>query len=270
MSDSDQSTNFKGLIHTFLTTTFENCNDNLASKQTIKYRMLGYVLREMEITFGDLCHLIQTHTPVHIEVAETIKPLVKQEPYKTVMAQDFIENEKLVKVLKHLVKNGHTHVVHTLLAMDGLTSSSHSKLNGPNMDMKRYVENLKYGLSGREGLYDRETSDRLKRAHVHAVRQVYHALPTDAQHANNMYYVLKKVLHMYTGGEQATEDVNKPAVVHNLDDETLEKGVRVYKANMGDQFSEMMEVLKTKQRHPSHTASEDEAEESGKKRKIEN
>ncbi|KAG8172503.1 hypothetical protein JTE90_017584 [Oedothorax gibbosus] len=243
----------------FLLDTYENCLDSLASKQTIKYRMLAYVLREIELTFGQVSQLVHTHTPVHEEVAEILKPLVKQEHYQTLLAQDFVENEKLVKIVKHLCKNDHTDVVHILLAMDGMSGN---KLNhGPNVDVKRYIGNLKFGLSGQVGLYDNEPNDTLKRAHVFAVRQVYKALPAQAQRVNNVFHILKRVLQEYTGEEWTIGGTT--SVVHNLDEETLQMGMQTYKANMTDEnYQATMQQLKNKiTRQRNSAASEDDEEE---------
>lgn len=232
----------QSLIDKFLLNTFEKCKDDLVSMQTIKYRMLAHLLKSVDITFGHMCQLFTTHTPVHPDVAEEIKKLcVKQENYQIILAQDFIENEKLTKLMRHLSKAGHTNIVHTLLAIDGMAGS---KLNhGPNTDVKRYVENLKYSLSGEEGVYDCEKKDKLKRAHVNAVRSMYNVLDDESKHGNNIYYILCCVLKECAGIEIL--GVEDPT--HNLDVEKIEMCVNLYKESMpAQQLNEMITYLKNK------------------------
>jgi len=271
MSSPTKCNTFSCLKNQILLSTYANCMDNLASKQTIKYRMLGYILEEIDLTFGQVSQLVNTHTPVHPEVVEILKPLVKQEHYQILLAQDFVENEKLVKIMRHLCKNEHTDVVHMMLAMDGMSGN---KLNhGPNVDVKRYIENLKFGLSGEMGLYDHEKGDTFKRAHVFAIRQVYKALPAQAQRVNNVFHVIKRVLQEYTGEEWTIGGTT--SIVHNLDEETLKVCVQTYKDNMSkEDYQEMMQILKNKTAQ-RNTVDEDEEEEEEeevvviKKRRVE-
>lgn len=256
MSHSTQTCALSHLRDSFLLTTYEDCQDALASKQTIQYRMLGQALKEIKLTFGQVSQLVHSHTPVHREVADILKPLVKQEYYQMVLAQDFVENEKLVKMVKHLCKNDHTDVVHSVLAMDGMSGNKLS--NGPTTDVKRYIENAKFSLSGKEGLYDREKEDDLKRAHVFAVRQVYKALPSQAQRVNNVFHVLKRALQEYTGEEWTIGG----DITHNLDEVLLAKCVEIYKMNLKDtEYLAMMKLLKSKIVNAVPSGDDDDEEE---------
>ncbi|KAG8155890.1 hypothetical protein JTE90_004217 [Oedothorax gibbosus] len=258
MSNCTRTCSLSDLKDSFLLTTYEDCQDKLTSKHTIQLRMLAQILKEIKLTFGQVSRLVHSHTPVNREVADILKPLVKQEQYQNALAQDFVENEKLVKIAKHLCKNDHTDVVHSVLAMDGMSGNKLS--NGPTVDVKRYIENVKFSLSGCAGLYDREKEDELKRAHVFAVRQVYKALPSQAQRVNNVFHVLKKVLQEYTG-----EEWTVTSITHNLDESLLQKCVEIYKENMKDtDYRTMMKLLKAKTTQQGTTlagASDEEDEE---------
>lgn len=213
-------------------------------------------MREIDLTFGQVSQLVHSHTPIHREVADVLKPLVKQEHYQTLLAQDFIENEKFVKIARHLCKNDHVDVVHSVLAMDGMNGNKLN--NGPNLDVKRYVENLKFGLSGTVGFYDHEKDDPLKRAHVYAVRQVYKMLPVEAQRVNNVFHIIKRVLQEYTG-EEWTVGGGATTIVHHLDEATLQKGVQIYKDNIDDKaYLNMMQILKKKTAQPGNAAGSDD------------
>ncbi|GFT26024.1 uncharacterized protein NPIL_16971 [Nephila pilipes] len=106
-------------------------------------------MAKLDLTFNDLNQLTSTHTPVHPEVAqEMLRWTEKHDNVANLLAQDFVRNERLHKLIRLMCKSGHTNIIHTLLAIDGLGGSKLN--NGPHFDCKKYVDNLKYGLSGEE------------------------------------------------------------------------------------------------------------------------
>ncbi|GBN46871.1 hypothetical protein AVEN_82204-1 [Araneus ventricosus] len=157
-----------------LVETMEQAENDLVTILTLKIRMVNQLTKELGLPLSYISHILSTSTPVHPEVAqELIRYANKQENIDALLAQDFVLNEKILKLIKSMCKNGHTNVAHALLAIDGL-GGKHNHV--PNLEYKRYLENLRYGLSGEKGRYDREAHDDVKRAHVVAVRKVYQEL----------------------------------------------------------------------------------------------
>ncbi|GBM48354.1 hypothetical protein AVEN_19158-1, partial [Araneus ventricosus] len=107
--------------------------NDLVTMQTFKYRMLNHLMVELDLSFGHLTRLLSTHTPVHPEIAEELMSCIdKQDLVDTWLAQDFVRNDKLQKLVKSLCKNGHANTTHALLAGDGLGGGKWT--NGPHLD----------------------------------------------------------------------------------------------------------------------------------------
>lgn len=210
---------------------------------TLKMRLINQLASDLGLPLSYISHIQATCIPVHPEIAQELNRWAhKQDQVDAVLAQDFVPIEKLLKIVKSMCKNGHTNITHALLAMDGLSGKlSHV----PNTECKRYVGNLKYGLTGEQGRYDREASDDMKRAHVNAVRKVYQELDkhrsNDAKLVDGVYQVMRLVLKE-SGG------IELPDVEEKLWSEpALEEGVNVYKDNMKEEyFKRFVEMIKTK------------------------
>lgn len=210
---------------------------------TLKTRMLNQLMTELRLPLSYVSQIQSHSTPVHPEVArELLRWVNKQEHVDALLAQDFVHNDKILKLIKSMSKSGHANIAHALLAMDGLGG----KLNHvPNTECKKYVENLKYSLSGEKGRYDREANDDVKRAHVFAVREVYRVL--DKQRSNveklvdGVYQVMRLILKERGG-------IDLPDVEENAwSEQVLRDGVKVYKENMNDEYFErFVEMMKVK------------------------
>ncbi|GFV21460.1 uncharacterized protein TNCV_4999161 [Trichonephila clavipes] len=127
-------------------------------------------MTKLDLTFQGLNQLINTHTPVDPEVAKVILRCTHKHD-ETILAQDFVKNERLNRLIQSMVKSGQANTISTLLAIDGLIGPKLN--NGPQFEYKKYIENLKYSLSGEQGRYDREEEDVVKRTHVCATSSVH-------------------------------------------------------------------------------------------------
>ncbi|GFV92789.1 uncharacterized protein TNCV_2648601 [Trichonephila clavipes] len=126
---------------------FQSGSNDLVTIHTLKYRILNDLMTKLDLTFQGLNQLINTHTPVDPEVAKVILRCTHKHD-ETILAQDFVKNERLNRL------SGQANTTSTLLAIDGLIGPKLN--NGPQFEYKKYIENLKYSLSGEQGRYDRE------------------------------------------------------------------------------------------------------------------
>ncbi|GBN19750.1 hypothetical protein AVEN_261820-1 [Araneus ventricosus] len=143
----------------------------------------------------------------------------------------------------YLLINGHANTTHALLAVDGLGGGKWT--NGPHLDCKRYIENLKYGLSGEQGRFDRDADDDVKRVHAFAVRKVYEELDKHRSDGdklvNGVYRVMCKVLKDFAGMELP------PVEETAWSEQVLEEAANVYKENIGEEvFKRFVKILKAK------------------------
>ncbi|GFX70538.1 uncharacterized protein TNCV_875121 [Trichonephila clavipes] len=152
---------------------FQSGKNDLVNIHTLQYRILNDLMTKLDLTFQRLNQLINTHTPMDPEVAMVILRCTNKHD-EIILAQDFVKNERLNRLIQSMVKSGQAHTISTLLAIDGFIGP---KLNNePQFEYKKYIENLKYSLSGEQGRYDREEDDVVKRTHVCAVPKVYKEL----------------------------------------------------------------------------------------------
>ncbi|GFQ88171.1 uncharacterized protein TNCT_361811 [Trichonephila clavata] len=190
---------------------------------------------------------INTHTPVDPEVAKVIVRYIhKHDGIESILAQDFVKNEWLNRLIQNMVKSGQSNTISTLLAIDGLIGPKLN--NGPQFESKKYLENLKYSLSGEQGRYDRGEDDLVKRTHVFAIRRVYKELENhqsdenvDSKLMNCVYQVMSSMLKVSAGLELP----KGPGIP--LPDNVLKACSDVYWSNTSwEYFNRLVEILKSK------------------------
>lgn len=158
--------------------------DDAVSLRTLKLMLVSKVLEGLGFEWNYIVDLIKTHTPVHPEIAKDLKR-VGDEEVDCAVAQMFVRNDKLVRLLKVLVQHGKN--MNKILAVDGLAGNlSH----GPNFEQKHYVTNLRYGNRGDPKLYF-DLDPEYKRLHVQTVREIYDMLGDAPAPVKQIYQILR-------------------------------------------------------------------------------
>ncbi|GFR05986.1 uncharacterized protein TNCT_130941 [Trichonephila clavata] len=233
------------MAESFLHKVFMPGSNDLVNIHTLKYRTLNDFMCKLDLTFQGLNQLINTHSPVDPEVAKVIQRWTqKYDGVESILAQDFVKNERLNKLIQTMVKSGQSNIISSLLAIDGLIGP---KLNtGPHFDCKKYLQNLKYSLSGEPGRYDREEDDLVKRTHVCAIREVYKELENyqsdiDSKLMYSVYQVMSHILKESAGLELPIG----PGIP--IPDNVMEACSNIYWANTSwEYFNSLVEILKSK------------------------
>ncbi|GFY61737.1 uncharacterized protein TNIN_226431 [Trichonephila inaurata madagascariensis] len=189
------------IAESFLPEIFQSGSNDLVNIYTFKYRILNDLMVKLDLTFQGLNQFLNTHTPVDPEVAKVILRCTHNHD-EIILAQDFVRNERLNRLIQSMVKSGQANTISALLAIDGLIGPKLN--NGPQFEYKKYLENLKYSLSGEQGRYDREEDDLFKRTHVCAVRKVYKELENyesdvDSKFMHCVYQVMSNILKESAG-----------------------------------------------------------------------
>ncbi|GFR03806.1 uncharacterized protein TNCT_59511 [Trichonephila clavata] len=235
------------IAESFLPETVQPGSNDLVNMQTFKYRILNDVMTKLNLTFQGINQWMNTHTPVNPEVTQVILRYIhKQDGIESILAQDFVKNERLNRLIQNMVKSGQSNTMSTLLAIDGLIGPKLN--NGPQFEYKKYLENLKYSLSGEQGRYDREQDDLVKRVHVFAIRKVYQELENhlldklvDSKLMHCVYQVMSSILK-----ESAGLELPKGPGIH-LPDNVLKACSDVYWSNTTwEYFNSLVEILKSK------------------------
>ncbi|GFQ78261.1 uncharacterized protein TNCT_677191 [Trichonephila clavata] len=207
------------IAESFLPEIVQPESNDLVNMQTFKYRILNDFNTKLNLTFQGINQWINTHTPVNPEVA---------------------------KIDSNIVKSGQSNTISTLLAIDGLIGPKLN--NGPQFEYKKYLENLKYSLSGEQGRYDREEDDLVKRTHVFAIRKVYKELE-NLQSDENVNSKLMHCVYQVTSSmlkESAGLELPKGPGIP-LPDNVLKACSDVYWSNTSwEYFNRLVEVLKSK------------------------
>ncbi|GFV81418.1 uncharacterized protein TNCV_3210371 [Trichonephila clavipes] len=233
------------IAESFLPEIFQPKGNDLINMHTFKYRILNDLMVKLDLTFQGLNQWINTHTPVDPEVAKVILRCThKHDGIESILAQDFVKNERLNRLIQNMVKNGQSNTISTLLAIDGLIGPKIN--NGPHFQYKKYLENLKYSLSGEQGRYDREEDDLVKRIHVCAIRKVYkelenYHLDVDSKLMHCVYQIMNSILKESAGLELP----KGPGIP--LPDNVIKTCSEVYWANTSwEYFNRLVEILKSK------------------------
>ncbi|GFR04739.1 uncharacterized protein TNCT_37901 [Trichonephila clavata] len=231
----------------FLPDTVQPESNDLINMQTFKYRILNDFMTKLNLTFQGIHQWINMHTPVNPEVAKVILRYIhKQDGIESILAQDFVKNERLNRLIQNMVKSGQSNTISTLLAIDGLIGPKLN--NGPQFEYKKYLETLKYSLSGEQGRYDRKEDDLVKRTHVFAIRKVYKELENlqsdenvDSKLMHCVYQVMSSMLKESAGLELP----KGPGIP--LPDNVLKACSDVYWSNTSwEYFNRLVEILKSK------------------------
>ncbi|KAG8175205.1 hypothetical protein JTE90_022628 [Oedothorax gibbosus] len=215
-------------------------NDSI-SILTLKLRILSRILRCMNLSFEEIQLIQDTHILVHPENAGIMMQLCsKAQDADLILCQDFIPPDRLIKLIRFMCKHGHSNTAQALLAIDGLGGVKLN--NAPNMDVKRYLDNLKIGSESAQNIYDQECG--WKPVHVRTVRKVYEELAKYRAGAleHDVYQVMCQVLE-----DRASIVLPKAANVAILEPKVLEACVNVYNTSMADEYLlQFVEVLKNK------------------------
>lgn len=176
----------RDLLHTSIQAYNVKENDAVNLK-TLKLLLVGHVLETLGIDWSYLHYLHKNHTPVHPEMAKILMEVGDEDIVNT-LAQGFVKNEKLIRMLKTLTSHGLN--MDKLLAVDGLGGNLS---NGPNFEQKYYVGNLKYGhMLDRKTIFDNDPE--YKRLHVQTVRELYNALKDVPVPEKQMYEIVRKCI----------------------------------------------------------------------------
>ena len=198
---------------------FDLKENDAVSFKTLKLIFVGEVLESLDLSWTYLISLFKTHTPVHPEIAREMKEIGDEE-VNSALAQIFVRNEKLVRIVKGLTQQGHD--VEALLAVDGL-GGSHS----PNFEHKYYVGNLRFGRVGdSKSAFDNEPE--YKRKHVQTVRQLFKKLEKVPAPEKQIYQILRQVFH-----EIASVKLPEIEVEEKMDKRLQNECCQYYKQTMG-------------------------------------
>lgn len=91
--------------------------NDAVSLKTLKLLLIGHVLETLGIDWSYLHYLHKNHTPIHPEIAKILMQ-VDDEDITNTLAQGFVKNEKLIRLLKPLAQHGLN--MDKILAVDGL------------------------------------------------------------------------------------------------------------------------------------------------------
>lgn len=190
--------------------------DDDVSLKTLKLMLVGRMLKCYNLDWMYVINLFKTHTPVH---SEMVKELQGKEEVNLTLAQKFVRNEKLLRMMKTYAQNGNN--LNQLLAVDGLGGPS-----GLNFDPKHYIGNLRYGKS--EDLFDEDPECR--RQHVLTVRQMYDMLKSAPVPEKHIYEILRRCFE-----EMARTKLPKIEFEQNegIDEKLQSKVGRFYMSAMG-------------------------------------
>lgn len=155
-------------------------DDDAVSIKTLKLLLVGRVLDIFGLDWGYLVSLFKTHTPVHPEMAKALQ--CEEEEVNQVLAQVFVRNEKLIRLLKVFAQNGKN--VNRLLAVDGMAH------HGLTFEQKHYIGHLRYGAS--DTFF--EKGPEYRRLHVQTVRQMYDMLEGAPVPEKQVYEILRQCL----------------------------------------------------------------------------
>lgn len=249
------SENEKDYIVSVVGNLYKECarrSSDLVNQRTIKYRVIELVGTTLNVSFEQLADLFYNNTRIHPSVAaELCRLLSNDDVVESLLAQDFVPTEKLVRLLKRLAP--HANVLDALAAVDGLASTTPNK----KYDCKRYLENLRFPL------VFVENSD-LKATHVASVRSLYHELRKwypEERLAPYVYEVLREAFKDVTGVDLPTD--GKEVLV-----DVMAKCKGSYLSDMGEENVHQF-VKELKMKKPVESESECDGTKPSKKRKLE-
>lgn len=165
--------------------------EDAVSIRTLKLMLVGKVLEDLGLEWTYLLNLFKNHTPIHPEIGKELKETGDEDVISSV-AQVFVRNDKLVRLLKVVAQHGKN--VDKILAVDGLGGNL---ANGPNFEQKYYVNNLRYGNKHDFKMYF-DVDPEFKRRHVQTVRQMYNMLGEAPVPEKQIYEILRRCVEEMT------------------------------------------------------------------------
>lgn len=223
-----QTTTLDAMIRDLLYVSLRAHNirdDDAVSLKTLKLMLVGKILDCYGIDWPFLLNHSKTHTPVHPDIVKELQQ--GDDEANHLLAQKFVRNEKLMKILKLMAQNGKQ--VSQILAVDGLGGPS-----GLNFEPKHYIGNLRYGCSnddaGTDNYFDKGPD--CKRLHVQTVRHMYTMLDNVPVPEKQVYEILRQCFD-----EMARMKLPKLELEeHEVMDENLQDAVgRFYMNTMGQE-----------------------------------
>ena len=152
------------------------------SHRTFKIMLVNRVIKELDLTWTYLINLFKTHTPIHSEIVKKLQKVGDKDLHNTI-AQIFERNEKLSRMAKGLIQQGHD--MDALLVVDGLGGP-----NAPNFEHKYYVSHLKFGgKADSRSIFDNEPE--YKQKHVQTIRELYKKLENVPSPEKQIYQFLR-------------------------------------------------------------------------------
>ncbi|KAF8784052.1 Deoxyuridine 5'-triphosphate like protein [Argiope bruennichi] len=155
---------------------------------------------------------------------EILNSGIKDEDTEMTLAQDFVRNDKMIRLLKRMNRRN----AEAVCAIDGLAGTISSM--GPFFDFKRYLENLRYSLDGSVGNFDDDSNGVWKRSHIAAVRKLYKrlndALPGDERLSPYVYQILRRVV-LDVGGPELPDNSNEEMF---LSEDFMKECIDLYKS----------------------------------------
>lgn len=191
-------------------------DDDAVSIRTLKLLLVGKILESYGLDWTRLLAHHKTHTPVH---PEWVKELQCDEEVGNLLAQVFVRNDKLLRI----VKTGKN--VNQILAVDGLGGPY-----GLNFDQKHYIGNMRFG-SGNDSFYEKGPD--YKRLHVQTVRRMYAMLGEEVSVPEKQIYDILRRCFEEMGKTKFPKIEFEP---HEQMDEQLQGEVgRFYMSAMGEE-----------------------------------
>lgn len=173
--DAEFDARFEGLLQEALAREFQrNKDNNDVSVKTLQLHILMKGFHSIGLNWENVRKLLFDYVVVHPQVAYELSKIVKDDD-KIFLAQTLVKSEKLTKMVIGKIRE-HRNKINMLLAVDGLHLGSSI---APNIEPKRYLENLRFPLYGNEDAFGSTTVDQQQLdqvIHVQAIRRIHEEL----------------------------------------------------------------------------------------------
>lgn len=225
----------RSLIDTFYR-EYDNLPSDLITLRTIHLELVNKLLKELQLSWGQILQLFRTHVHIHPEMRKELLAFGDEE-IESAVVQNFIRTEKITRILKQLTQHGWK--VEDMLAVDGLAMNSSNK---SNFDPKHYIHNLKFAREGPKSDFDDEPE--FKRRHVQAVRFMYKVLlaANSKQPSRHVYATLKYIIK-----NESNIDLPDVEMDQNLDPKLRKDVLEAYMFHMDkDLLTDFIKSLRLK------------------------
>lgn len=242
-------TQIRDLVHTVYK-YYGDRDGDLINLRTLNLKFLGQVMKALGLTWTQVTQIYKNQIPVHPEIAREFLNHGDEE-MESVLAQGFVRNDKLIRIVKQLSSHEDS-IIDELLAVDGLLGNIS---NGPNFEHKYYINNLRFGLIGPKSDFDEEPD--YKRLHAQAVRRMYVTLRS--RNIPQQPLIINTLLHQII---KDTVNVELPSISDNsidVNEELLEECKDEYFSIMHKKL--IHELVKSlRRRGEKRTASNEDVE----------